>query len=127
MRNVIDTSALFSKAAIRALADSELPTIVPAVVFTERARQILRDGGDVQRYRNLLLDLDFRVEPFGETEALRYAVHIHAADAWRRLARDAMIAGHVGKEDQLWTANAKDFHEVGVRPDQIVEVPLGAP
>lgn len=37
-------------------------------------------------------------------------------------ARDAMIAGHLGVEDILLTANDRDFRELGVDPARLIVI-----
>lgn len=107
---------------MRALAELPDPVVVPAVVFTERARQIRRDGRDVAELEAALEANEFVVEAHGPEEARRFAVTITDDDDWRRLARDAMIAGHVRDEDVLWTTNPDNFLDVGLEVEQILDV-----
>lgn len=122
MRIVLDTGALWKPRALRALAELPDPVIVPAVVFTERARQVRRDGRPVEELVEALEANEFQVEPHGPDVARRYAVRIADDREWRRLARDAMIAGHVGPGDLLWTTNPGDFQAVGLAEEQILDV-----
>lgn len=123
MRIVIDTGVLWRPAALRALAEMPHDIVVPAVVFVERARQVARDGRRPDELLELFEANDMEVEPFGVEQALRYAVDLHDDDAWKRLARDAMIAGHLAGDDMLWTTNPRDFLEAGVERERIVAVP----
>lgn len=52
----------------------------------------------------------------------RYAAHVPDVD-WRRRSRDALIAGHVGVGDSLWTTTPQDFVALGVPEAAIVAVP----
>ena len=122
MRIIVDTGVLWHKDAVEALVESGEALILPAVVFMERAGQVARHGWDTAVFADRLRDTGFEIEPFGEAEAVRFAVHIGEADRWKRLSRDAMIAGHVRPGDRLWTTNAKDFLEIGVHPAQLMVV-----
>lgn len=122
LRIILDTGVFFRPDAIMRLAEAAQDIIVPAVVLAERMRQIERDGFQSMAFRRLLDRCHFVVEPLGEAEALRYTTRIHDDDRWNRLARDAMIAGHVGDADVLWTTNPRDFIEAGVPENQIVPV-----
>lgn len=121
-RIILDTGAFFRHEALRQLAQLAQPVIVPAVVYMERVRQLHRDTRDIEAFHEILEQMRFRIEPFGKQEATRYAPTIHDDAAWRRLARDAMIAGHIGKDDILWTTNPKDFLAIGVPPEQIMDL-----
>lgn len=123
MRIVIDTGVFFHAAALRALASQPHEIIVPAVVFAERARQRAKLGEEPSVLLDRLEEQHMRLEPFGPAEAIRYVPRITDDRTWEKLARDAMIAGHVGPGDVLWTANRKDFEAIGVPPEQIVDVP----
>lgn len=122
MRIVLDTGVLWRPRALRALAELPDDVVVPAAVFTERARQIRRDGRDVEELTSALEANEFQVEPYGPEEARRYAVEVQDDDAWRRLARDATIAGHVRSDDLLWTTDPDDFLEIGLEDEQILDV-----
>lgn len=123
MRIVLDTSAFYHPKALRALAREAADIVVPAVAFTERAREISRDGRMTpEEFLRELRRNHMVVEPYGPEEAVRHAVRVHADARWRRVARDAMIAGHVREGDVLWTANRRDFEDIGVAPAQIRDV-----
>lgn len=122
MRIILDTSALFYPRALEAL-DPAIPVVVPPVVFLERSRQLAREGRmEPAAFARLLRDSGWVVEPFGLEEALRAPTGRLAEPQWRRLARDAMIAGHVRPRDQVWTSNPRDFEALGLSRDQIVDV-----
>lgn len=112
----------FVPEALERLTEVPDDVIVPAVVLAEWARHLAKNGippGD------LLEALDanaFHVQAFGVDQALRWAPTVHDDDAWRRLARDTMIAGHVGESDVLWTTNPSDFEEIGLPEDRIATV-----
>lgn len=119
---VLDTSALFYPAALRAL-DPVRPVVVPSVVFLERARQLARQGRSTPpEYLALLRDGGWVVEPFGPAEAVRSPAHGLDEHRWRRLARNAMIAGHLLAGAEVWTANPRDFLELGVPAARVVDV-----
>ncbi|MBW3582251.1 MAG: hypothetical protein KY455_04035 [Euryarchaeota archaeon] len=122
VRIVLDTGVLWRPGAMDQIAQMDVPLVLPAVAFMERARQVRRDGGDVARFRAWLERMHIGVEPFAESEAERIAVRLVDDRVWRRLVRDAMIAGHVRKDDLLYTTNPKDFVRVGLDPDRIVGV-----
>lgn len=120
MRIVFDTSAFFVSAALRAVRDGSFDAVVPAVAFAERARQLASEGRLAPRqFLAWLAANRMPVEPFGAEEALRIAAGVRDRALWNRSARDAMIAGHVGPEDVLWTANRRDFEAVGLAPERI--------
>lgn len=118
-RIVLDTGVLWAPDALERLVAQPADAILPAVAFTERARQILQAGRRVQELWDLLHRADIEVEVFRAEHGLRVAARLDDV-AWRRHARDALIAGHVGPEDVLWTRNPRDFLAVGLRPEQIV-------
>lgn len=119
---MLDTGVFFRPEALLAVAGLARPVVVPAVVYMERMRQLSRDRRDLAEFHDVLEAMQFDVEPFGKPEAARYAPAIHDDASWRRLARDAMIAGHVGEDDVLWTTNKKDFLAVGVLAERIMDV-----
>lgn len=122
MRFILDTGVFYHPGTLREVVAQGVEVVVPAVAFTERARQLRRDGRSVEDFTRLLLEHAFVVEPYGLVQALRRAVHVADDRTWARHARDAMIAGHVGPEDVLWTTNRADF-EAFLDPHQIQDVP----
>lgn len=122
MRLIIDTGVLWRPEALRALVELPHDRILPAVAFAERAREIQAAGREPAELVTLLGRCGIQVEPFTEQHALRYAATITDEGKWRILARDALIAGHVGPEDTLWTTDPEDFKRIGVPEDQIVPI-----
>ncbi|MHB8584884.1 MAG: hypothetical protein ACYDDF_03490 [Thermoplasmatota archaeon] len=125
MRVVLDTGVLYRPAALRRLAAEAWPVVLPATAFLERARQRSRDRtGDMETLESFLTAMGMRIEPFGPEEARRSHRLVRArTDAeWRRMARDAQIAGHVGADDILWTTNPRDFLALGVPAAQVYAV-----
>lgn len=110
--------------ALRRLASLPHDVIVPAVVFTERARQLAKRGVPPAEFEERLASNAFDVEVYGPREATRFAPAVHDDEAWRRLARDAMIAGHVREADGdvLWTTDPSDFQDVGLPEDALMAV-----
>lgn len=94
--------------------------VVPAVVFTERSRQLAKRGVEPDDLLRGLDANDSRVEAYGRDQARRYAPTVHCDDDWRRLARDAMIAGHLEEDDVLWATNPSDFRELGLEDQRLV-------
>jgi predicted nucleic acid-binding protein len=123
MRIVLDTGVFYRPAAIHRLAASPDDVIVPTIVLAERIRQVVRDGFDPAAFRRVIDRCPFVVEPLGEEAATRWTARLADDERWHRLARDALIGGHVGNGDVLWTTNPRDFHDVGLPEDQVVEVP----
>lgn len=122
MKIVLDTNVFWNPKALQELSNRTEDVVVPAVVVAERARQLRRDRDrDAKAFVRQLEDMDFIIEPMGPSEAIRYTEHL-ADKAWKKHARDALIAGHVGPTDELWTSNVKDFVEVGVPESQIRKV-----
>lgn len=119
MRIVLDTSAFCQKDAFRQLAKVPYPIVLPVVALAERVRQLDRDGKSVSLFVQRLAEFRIEIEPLTAESATRYARALHDNDRWKRLARDALIAGHVRENDVLWTMNPKDFVAVGVPPGQI--------
>ena len=121
MRIIIDTNILFDPTALRALARSSLPVVLPMVAFAERARHVWRDRrtspGNLAAAIN---EMGIDIEPLGMEEAARFVPFL-ADPLWHRHARDALIAGHVGRHDLLWSHNRRDFEAVGVSTQQIVD------
>lgn len=123
MRIVLDTGVFYHPAALREAARQGLDVVVPVVAFTERARQLARDGRPVGEFLAILEEHGFAVEPLTVREALRLPVRVRDDRLWLRHARDALIAGHVGRDDVLWTTNRADFERIGLDPHQIQDVP----
>lgn len=123
MRVILDTGVFFHPEALGMMEYFLADIVVPAIVFTERARQIARDGGDVARFERLLADIGATIEPFSHNEGKQHATSI-SNEHWARLARDAMIAGHVRAGDCLFTTNPRDFLDLGVPQEQIIEIPI---
>jgi len=123
IRVILDTGVFYHPEALRQAARVEANLIVPSVVFMERARQLRRDGRDVRAFATRLVEDGYTVEPFRAAHALRYAIPLGDDRLWRRHFRDAMIAGHVGEGDELWTTNPRDFEAVGLRREQLKVVP----
>lgn len=119
MRIILDTGIFFQPHVLKLATRLPHEIIVPAVVFTERARQVARDGGDPEELQRTLERNDHVVEPYGVEEARRRALEIHDDATWRRLARDAMIAGHLREDDVVWTTNPRDFVELGVPEERV--------
>jgi len=122
VRLVVDTGVLWRPLALKKLAESGLRVVVPAVVFAERARQVAKRGGTAAALREALGLLGFEVEALEPSMAARYAVTVLDDNDWRRLSRDALIAGHLQPDDRLWTTNPKDFAMIGVPLDQVIVV-----
>lgn len=127
MRVILDTGVFFSPKALERLARLPHDVVIPAVVFTERARQLSKRGIEPSDFHARIEANDFHVEAFGMDEACRWAMSIHDDEEWRRLARDAMIAGHLDEEagDVLWTTNPSDFEQIGVDEDRIAAIDPG--
>lgn len=125
MRVILDTGLFFRPDKLDELRGDERDVIVPAVAYQERLRQLHRRGQTAGELDQVLFLLQFDVEPFTPIEAHRRLAKVGALDdaQWKRLARDAMIAGHVRPGDELWTTNPSDFLDVGVPAHQIVAVP----
>jgi hypothetical protein len=119
MRIILDTGVFFRPDALLGLGACD--AIVPSVAYMERVRQLRRDGRTARELDDVLRMIGATVEPFGQVEALRLRPVDEARR--RRLARDAMVACHVGKDDVLWTTNTSDFLELGLSPEQIVALP----
>lgn len=115
MRLVLDTSAFYYPRALRRIPRGQ-NVVVPAIVFTERARQLKRDGRATPSVLlRTLADRGWKVEPYREENALR-AAHLAPADdaEWQELARDVLVAAHVREEDILLSANVADFVALGL-------------
>lgn len=125
VRIVLDTGVFYRPDALESLARLPHDVIVPAVVFTERARQLAKRGIDPDAFADRLAANEFSIEAYGRKQAQRFAPAIHDDGAWRRLARDAMIAGHVRREqgDVLWTTDEEDFRELGLGEEHLMVVP----
>lgn len=115
MRIVLDTSAFYYTRALRRVP-RRVDVVVPAVAFTERARQLKRDGrATPAAFHRTLSERGWKIEAFREEHALR-ASHLAPKhdEEWQRLARDVLVAAHVREEDVLVTANVGDFVELGL-------------
>lgn len=122
LRVILDTSVLWKPEALSRLPSVPRRIVVPAVVYAERLRQFAKRDLPKARLDDHLRSIKGFVEPFGEREAARFVPRLTEDADWKRLDRDAMIAGHVGPADVVWTANPKDFLAVGLREDQVVAV-----
>lgn len=123
-RIVVDTGVFFRPDRLRAAADDPRPFIVPAVAYAERLRQLAARGvpaGDIAAFAVAMRPV---VEAFDMTEAERFVPRTGTMPRarWRSLARDALIAGHVRPDDELWTTDPSDFRELGLAEAQIVAV-----
>lgn len=125
MRVILDTGAFFRPKALLELNDADAPIVVPAVAYAERLRQITQHGQAEADFEHYLAMLGCTVEAFTARQARRFIPGLarQPQRLWERLARDAMIAGHLEPGDHLWTTNGKDFFDVGVPADQIVQLP----
>lgn len=122
LRIILDTGVLWRPRALEGALRLGARLVVPAVAFGERARQLQGQGVAVLQFLRSLARYGASVEPMGIAEASRYAPYIRDAASWHRLSRDAFIAGHVGRDDLLWTTNPRDFVAVGVPARQIVSI-----
>ncbi|MEA3199651.1 MAG: hypothetical protein QOE90_1079 [Thermoplasmata archaeon] len=121
MAVVLDTNVLWHPEALDLLEDEDV--IVPALVVLERCRQLRQRGADPAELLHAFERLGWRIEPYDAEHALRSALQAPLDDkAWLKLARDAIIAGHVGPADVLWTYNAKDFAALGLPREKIVDL-----
>src|ERR1041385_309393 len=104
MRVILDTGVFFRPEKLLELRQDDRDVVVPAVVYQERLRQLRRKGAPEDELARLLSLLQFDVESFSVTEAHRRLTRVsQLSDAqWSKLARDAMIAGHVRPGDDLW-------------------------
>lgn len=123
MSIVLDTGVLWRPPVLRRAAARDDEIILPAVVFAERARQLVQRGVEPGEFLAWLRRSEFVVESFGIAQALRRAVRVTDDRLWKRASRDALVAGHVGEGDELWTTNPSDFIAIGVPERQIVAVP----
>jgi predicted nucleic acid-binding protein len=126
MRVILDTSALFYPRGLERLRDrtDAGEIVIPVVVLLERARQLHAAGRDgLADMVRLAHAGGWRLEEYGALEARRTLGLAGLSEpAWRRLARDAMIVGHVHGGDALWTANPDDFLALGLAPGQVLDV-----
>lgn len=120
MRLLLDTSAFYHARALRRIPRGD-HVVIPAVVFTERARQLKRDGrASPAAFHRSLTDRGWKVDPFREEQALR-AAHLAPSDEerWQSLARDVLVAAHLRADDILLTADTADFLEIGIPPAKL--------
>lgn len=122
-RFVIDTGALWSPTFLRQVAKGRYDLVLPSIAYTERARQMKRDGQDIRDLDRLLRALEIAVEDFTAEKGLRVAAKVTDDAKWERLSRDALIAGHLGREDVLVTTDPDDFLDLAVPLRQILDVP----
>lgn len=124
MAVVIDTNVLWHPEVLDLLEDEDV--VVPSLVFLERSRQLRQRGRDPADLLHNLERLGWRIEAHDAEHAFRSALLAPLDDkAWIKLARDAIIAGHVGPGDVLWTFNAKDFLALGLAKEKIVDLGAG--
>lgn len=121
MRIVLDSGVLWRPDVMRSLKDRRITLVLPAVAYAERLRQLTHRSQDVRRFQQALRIANITIEPFGEDEAERVCPRV-PEQLWPRLARDAMIAGHVRRGDLLVTTNPKDFTRLGIDGEQIQAV-----
>ncbi|MHB8603791.1 MAG: type II toxin-antitoxin system VapC family toxin [Thermoplasmatota archaeon] len=123
MSIIVDTGVFWSPEAMERLRRRR-DVLVPSIVFVERARQLEeKDEMTAERFALRLRQLRWRVAPYTHEEAMR-TLRLAPLEQgrWRRMARDALIAGHVGQHDVLWTFNGKDFRVLGLPERQIVDL-----
>lgn len=121
MRIVLDTGVLFHPKKLKELEASRSEIVLPAMAYAERVRQLHEQGRDIAQFDDWLRVSAIIVEPFGIIQARRFAARLTAKD-WRRMVRDALIAGHVNEADLLLTTNQRDFVHLGIPMDRIVQV-----
>lgn len=114
MRIILDTGMLFRPDALSLARESPHIVVLPAIALAERCRQLTRDGHDASALLATLHHAGVEVEPFTSTEAQRLPPHTRDDATWRRHARDALIAAHVGARDELWTTNPRAFEALGI-------------
>jgi hypothetical protein len=122
MRIIIDTGVLWVPQALRALAALSFDRILPAVAFAQRSRQIAKAGRSPDELQEILDRCGIQVEALSGARAARFSIGLTDDNDWARLARNALIAGHLGPDDVLWTTDPEDFRELGVSPKQILIV-----
>lgn len=123
MRVILDTGVFFHPEALDMLRWYAAPVIVPVVVYAERRRQLAKAKADLDEFDRLLDEMGVTLEALGPAEAIRHTSQLVDDRVWTRLARDAFIAGHVGPDDRLFTTNPRDFLDLGVPEDQVIQVP----
>lgn len=120
-RTILDTGVLWNPEAMDRARRMDGVVVLPAVAFTERARQIAQAGRTVDELWRLVRSAGLLVESFRIEHGLMLAARLDDV-TWRRHARDALIAGHVGPGDVLWTTNPRDFAAVGLPSEQVLAV-----
>lgn len=124
MRILLDTGIFWMPETLARLRESRATVVVPAVAYAERIRHLASQNRDVAPFTAFLDECNWTVEPYGAPEAERLLTRLgHLGQKrWERLARDALVAGHVKSGDKLWTTNPDDFLELGLTPSQVVTV-----
>jgi len=120
VRVLLDTSAFYYARALRRIPRGD-HVVIPAVAFTERARQLKRDHrASPATFHRSLTERGWKIEAFREEQALR-AAYLAPSDEerWQDLARDVLVAAHVRADDILVTANTGDFIELGIPAAQL--------
>ncbi len=121
MRVILDTSVLWDSKAVLSLKLTKAQAVLPAIAFTERARQLREAGRGVSELWRLLDANEVVVEDFTAEMGLLVAANL-PDKVWAKHSRDALIAGHVGADDVLWTKNPRDFLLIGLHKEQVVAV-----
>lgn len=118
-RIVIDTGVLWVPRALSILGQLADDIVLPAVAYAERARQYREVGRSLDRLDALLRRHRVIVEPMDAGHALAASEWTSDRGLWQKHGRDALIAGHIGLHDVLWTTNPRDFIALGFPEDKI--------
>lgn len=114
MKLVLDANALWHRPLILALGDAHaaglmgdgrVEAVLPAIAYAERIRQIQAGNGDVERWRGDLRVAGISIESFGPEEAHRLPDASLDEGAWRRHARDLLVAAHVWGDREVVTSD----------------------
>lgn len=100
---ILDTDALWHRPLLDALvaangtglAPGTLETVLPAVAYAERLRQLQHSARRVRAFREFLQLAAVRVEPFTAEQADRVPWDSIGEDDWTAHARDFLIAAHI--------------------------------
>jgi len=119
----LDTNVFWNKQFLLEIKTFSDEVAISSIVFYERLRQLLKHSITAADFRQYLENNKIYIRDFTSAEGNSIPQPIITDDKlWKSLARDAMIASHIGPNDIIVTSNSKDFIALEIPFKQILQV-----